>query len=125
MTTATINKTADLVENLDAFVWDSGNFEQDSLVTFARNLMADINSAFRDLNSNARRLADLGAQLNDKIAAGHGTSFEVDRIAQTGRELADAQTAFDSNLQTLRALLFSLTTDDDSKATVRALFTIN
>lgn len=124
MNNTTTNQTYDLVTRLDAFVWDSNNFDQDSLMIFARNIMGNINSAFRDLDQHARSLTDLSAQLNDNIAAGHGTSFDVDRIAQTGRALTDAQNAFDSNLTTLRSLLFSLAADDDAKATIRALFYI-
>ncbi len=122
--TTTDNKSLDLVRRLDAFVWDNDNFDQDGLMIFARNVMGDIHRAFRDQDENARRLVSLSAELHDNIRAGRGTQFDVDRIAQTSRDLADSQSRFDSNLHTLRALLSSLATDDDSKAIVRSLFYI-
>ena len=121
-TTTTTNRTRDLVIRLDLYIWDPANITDEGVRSFARVVMGDLDSAYRDLEATSRRLTDTTAELNRRLADGNNIESTARWIAQQSRNLVAAEAKFDSALRTLRGVIHAAA-DDDEKVALKALFT--
>ena len=120
--TTTDNKTLDLVNRIDAFVWDGSNFQDHQMKLFAIGLSGKITRSFQDFDQRAQNIADGAAYLRRNIDAGRPVHFNADSIARMSADLVVAQTNFNDNVDALRSFLLHLAQDDAARDAVAALF---
>ena len=122
-TPTTDNKTLDLVNRIDAFVWDGSNFQDHQMKLFAIGLSGKITRSFQDLDRRTQNIADAAANLRRNIDAGRVVlSNDADSIARMSADLVVAQTNFSDNVDALRSFLMHLAPHDSAKDAVAALF---
>lgn len=120
--TTTDNKTLDLVNRIDTFVWDPRNFQDQNMMLFARGLSNDIGQAYRNLDKARNHIADRAANMGRTLDRGSNTASDADFIQRLSADLVMWQTSFDDNVDALMRFLSLAAQDDAAKDAVAALF---